>query len=207
MAIMGELTGQGRVVSGHLLNSTVDASKEGLAVYGMFKRYKITSETVTAWEELKVDKGAAKVISSVASSILPKGIGKTVGATLSASVSLGHTIKLLWATGEQSIIELPEKLFMVLKNMLGDVELLPEVEPTEETTAPEPKLTDQIFDLASRILPNKAKPDLSAENQAQEQSENVDVIAQLEKLVVLRNQGAISVEEYELLKANLMKNH
>lgn len=200
MAFMGELTGQGRVVGGYLVNGTVVASKDGLTVQMMVKRHKVTQETVTAWEELKVEKGAAKVISSVAGTILPRGIGKTVGATLSASVSLGHTVKVLWVSGEQSVIELPEKLFMILKNMLADVEVKNEAQGAPEPSETKSSLADQLVDLASRVIPNKnptqSPPDVAAKP---------DVIAQLERLSTLRNQGVLSEEEFDVLKAELLK--
>ena len=199
MALMGELTGQGRVVGGYLVNGTVVASMDGLTVQMMVKRHKITRETVTAWEELKVEKGAAKVISSVAGTILPRGIGKTLGATLSASVSLGHTVKVLWVSGEESVIELPEKLFMILKNLLADIEVKNEVQTSEEPSETKSSLADQLVDLASRVIPNK--------NPAQslpDESAQPDVIAQLERLSTLRNQGVLSEEEFDVLKAELL---
>ena len=154
---------------------------------------------MTAWEELKVEKGAAKVISSVAGTILPRGIGKTLGATLSASVSLGHTVKVLWVSGEESVIELPEKLFMILKNLLADIEVKNEVQTSEEPSETKSSLADQLVDLASRVIPNK--------NPAQslpDESAQPDVIAQLERLSTLRNQGVLSEEEFDVLKAELL---
>lgn len=207
MALMGELTGQGRVVGGYLVNGTVVASKDGLTVQMMVKRHKLTRESVSTWEELKVEKGAAKVISSVAGTILPRGIGKTVGATLSASVSLGHTVKVLWVGGEQSVIELPEKLFMILKNMLAEIEVKNEVDGLTGPPEVRTSLTEQLVDLASSVIPNRNNGEDCAVDSTQGASQSApqpDVIEQLERLSTLRNQGVLSEDEFAILKADLL---
>lgn len=40
-------------------------------------------------------------------------VGRSVGASLGAAINFGHTVRVSWADGKQSIIELPEKQFMV----------------------------------------------------------------------------------------------
>jgi hypothetical protein len=209
MSLLGEFTGQGRVVGGYLVNGTVLASKDGLSIQKFIKRHKIAQETVSAWEELRVEKSAAKIINSVAGTILPRGIGRTVGATIGASVSLGHTVKILWVTEEQSVIELPEKLFMILKTLLVGQEVKQVVYLATENSDTETSLAEQLVELVAQILPKNGTSERLVENSAQESSKDSpqrDVIDQLERLSTLRNQGVLSDEEFAALKDKLLDN-
>ena len=124
-ALLQELTNQGRVVGGHLAGGSVLSdkfSKGGLTIQhplNPFKRHKINVETVLEWEELSTKNGIAGLFGQAAAkAALPGMVGKAVGAGFGAVVKSGHTVRVDWADGKKSIIELPEKQFMTLSVLL-----------------------------------------------------------------------------------------
>lgn len=163
MALYQELTGQGRVIGGYLAGGTVmyggstPFSKHGdLSIQhssNPFKRRKINAETVSEWDEIDAKEGVAGLMGQAAAmTAIPGRTGRAVGAGLSAAFNSGHTVRVVWADGKQSIIGFPEKQFMVLSTLLKDLQLIPEPSETPEPDVPL-GVAERIAGLASSVLP------------------------------------------------------
>src|SRR5688572_4376836 len=105
MALFQELTGQGRVVGGHLSTGTVlvggatgFSRNSDLSIQhssNPFKRHRINAETVTDWEELDPMEGVGGAIGrAAATAAIPGRVGKAVGAGLGAAMNSGHTVRI-----------------------------------------------------------------------------------------------------------------
>ncbi|MFJ7968510.1 SHOCT domain-containing protein [Streptomyces sp. NPDC096324] len=205
MAILQTLTNQGRVVGGHLASGSVLSGHGGLTIQhprNPFKRHKLNVETVLEWETLSTREGGAGVMGQAAAAALPGMIGKAVGAGLGASLKSGHTVRVNWADGNQSIIELPGKLFMIFSVLLEAQQVVTETSAQAESSEllPEqPGVTEKILDLASSVIqrgqhgaPAGAAP-------------QPDVVEQIAKLASLHDAGILTNEEFAEKKAELLK--
>ena len=102
-----------------------------------FKRHKLNAETVREWEELSTREGVAGVMGQAAAkAALPGMIGKAVGAGLGAAMKSGHAVRVNWADGNQSIIELPEKLFMIFSVLLAGQQVVTDASAQAESSEP-----------------------------------------------------------------------
>lgn len=213
MAILQELSGQGRVVGGHLSSGTVVSGgatrfskNSDLAIShtsNPFKRHRINAETVTEWEELDPRKGVTGTMGRAAAmAAIPGRIGKAVGAGVGAAVNSGHTVRVSWADGKQSIIELPEKQFMVLSVLLKDRQIAAELseKPAPDMPPAQPGVSDRIADMALSVLSKgKTGSPTAAKMPAQ------DVTEQIAKLGALHVQGILTDAEFSDKKAELLK--
>lgn len=207
MALMSELTNVGRVVGGRLVNGTVSSDqsrKGGLAVQdprNPFKRHKINADTVVEWEELATKAGVGAVMGQAAArAALPGMVGKALGAGLGAAMHSGHTVRVSWAEGEQSVIELPEKLFTVFSVLLKAQQVVTESSPRPESAdaTPAPGVTEKVVNLASSVL-LRGKAGGPAEIAAP-----TDVTEQIRKLASLHDAGILTDEEFAAKKAELL---
>ncbi|WP_212721904.1 SHOCT domain-containing protein [Nocardioides dongxiaopingii] len=210
MAIYQELTGQGRVLGGHLAGGAVLAggsspfSKNGdLSIQhssNPFKRYRINAETVREWEELDRREGVAGAIGHAAArAALPGAAGKALGAGLGAAINSGHTLRVGWVDGTQSIIALPEKQFMVLSVLLKDRQVTtePPPAPRADTSTGAAK---RLAALASSVLPNSRRSSSGIH-----QAPAPDVSEQIAKLASLHAQGILTDAEFAEKKTELLK--
>lgn len=107
-------------------------------------------------------------------------------------------MRVEWVDGEQSLLRLPEKLFEHLRLTLGSLQVSSEVPTPAE---PEPKAalssTDQVLAQIARLIGDRraASAPAAAEN---------NVAAQLLQLAALRDQGALTDEEFAAAKARLL---
>ncbi|MFC8722257.1 SHOCT domain-containing protein [Kitasatospora sp. NPDC057198] len=206
MAILQTLTNQGRVVGGHLAGGSVLSGHGGLTVQhprNPFKRPKLTAETVLEWEELPAGESIAGAVGQVAAkTALPGRLGKAVGAGLGAAMRSGRTVRVDWADGNQSVIELPEKLFTVFSVLLEGRQVVTDasarVESSELLPA-QPGVTEKILDLASSVI-QRGKQAAPAETAAQP-----DVVEQITKLAALHEAGILTDEEFAAKKTELLK--
>ena len=181
--MMEELVGQGKVLGGHYIGGTVSTGYKGdLVVQAKLKRRKLTASEVAEWEEIRTETaggagamgGVGKV---VAGAVLPGVMGKIASAALDAT--LGSTarpprvIRVDWADGKQSLIKLPDKLFVHLSVVLKERQVL----------APAASETNAV---AAESIPQ------------------LDVAEQIGKLALLRDQGALTEEEFASKKAELL---
>lgn len=80
-----------------------------------------------------------------------------------------HTVRVNWADGKQSIIELPEKLFMIFSVLLKGQQVVTDASAQAESSEPlpaQPGVTEKILDLASSVIQRgkheaPARPQLS----------------------------------------------
>lgn len=213
MALSRELTGQGRVVGGHLSGGTVLSggstpfSKDGdLSIQHpstLFKRHKINAETVGEWEELEAREGVGGAMGrAAASAAIPGRIGRAVGAGLGAAINSGHTVRVSWADGKQSIIELPEKQFAVFSVLLKDRRIVTESskKPQQEAPPARPGVAEQAANLALSYLSKGKQESPNAES-----APTQDVSEQIAKLAALHAQGILTDAEFSDKKAELLK--
>ena len=210
MALYQELTGQGRVVGGHLAGGTVLSggatpfSRNGdLSIQhssNPFKRQKINAETVSEWRELDAREGVAGAIGQAAArAALPGRVGKAVGAGLGAAFNSGHTVRVSWTDGKQSIIGLPEKQFMVLSILLKDLQVTTELSAKPEADV-QPGVAEKIADFASSVLPKGRQKSATVED-----APVPDATEQIAKLASLHAQGILTDAEFSDKKAELLK--
>jgi hypothetical protein len=210
MALYQELTGQGRVVGGHLAGgiilsggSTPFSRNGDMSIQhssNPFKRHKINAETVGEWEELDARDGVAGAIGyAAARAALPGRAGKAVGAGLGAAFNSGHTVRVIWADGKQSIIGFPEKQFMVLSILLKDLQVTTESSGKPEADVP-PGVAEKIADFASSVLPKSMQKSVTAKD-----APVPDATEQIAKLASLHAQGILTDAEFSDKKTELLK--
>lgn len=212
MALWQELSGQGRVVGGYLAGGAVlSGSNAAFSKNGdisiqhpthLFKRPKINAETVREWEELETDDGIAGAIGHAAArAALPGMAGKAVGAGLGAAFNAGHTVRVSWTDGKQSIIEFPKKQFMVFSILLKDRQSAVEVPAGQEPQPPSTQtdVVARIAGLAGTVFPRSKQRD-DTSNVAPEQ----DMAEQIAKLASLHAQGILTDVEFSNKKADLL---
>jgi hypothetical protein len=174
------MTGQGKVLGGHYMNSTVSTGLKGdLVVQAGFKGRKLTATEVAAWEEVTAESrggsGAAAAVGKiVAGTVLPGFMGKVAGAALDATLGSTarppRTIRVDWSDGKESLIRLPEKLFTHLTIVLKD----------RQVAAPLTRESDPV------AVPQS------------------DVVEQIGKLAQLRDLGALTEAEFASKKGELL---
>src|SRR5438270_11527237 len=113
------MVGQGKVVGGHYINSTVSTGHtDDLVIHAGLKRPKLTADQVAKWEEITAEAGggsaaAGAVGKMVAGAVLPGLMGKVAGAALDATLGstarAPRTIRVDWSDGKQSRIRLPDR--------------------------------------------------------------------------------------------------
>ncbi len=213
MAILQELSGQGRVVGGHLAGGTVASGgatpfskNSDLSIShtsNPFKRHRINAETVTEWEELDTREGVTGTMGRAAAlAAIPGRLGKAVGASVGAAVNSGHTVRVAWADGKQSIIELPEKQFMVFSVLLKDRQIATELseKPAKDLPPTQPGVSDRIADAALSVLSKGTIGSATATDLPAQ-----DVTEQISKLAALHAQGILTDAEFSEKKAELLK--
>src|SRR3954452_19311561 len=178
--MLEELVGQGKVLGGHCVNGTVSIGNKGdLVVRAGLKRRKLTSAEVAEWEEITTqpgrDLGAMGAVGKVVvGSVLPGVMGKV------ASAALGST------TGSAAR---PPRTVRVDWND-GNQSLI---------RLPEKLFTHFALVLKDRqaAAPAAPQPDAASVRTAPQS----DVAEQIGKLAMLRDQGALTEEEFASKKA------
>jgi hypothetical protein len=204
---------QGRVIAGYMNNGMVSSANSGLIIQFTLKRQRINAETVSGWEEIGIEipkPGVAGRVAHAASrAALPGILGKAVGAGVGAAIhteEVKHTVRIDWADGKQSVIELPAQQFLVLGNLLKARQIgsnLPIPEPQPMADSSQPSVASQVVGLASSLLHrDKAEPDVQSAASGPEA--NDDIPAQITKLAKLRDQGILTEEEFAAKKADLL---
>jgi hypothetical protein len=159
------MSGYGKVVGGHYMDATVTTGSKGnLVIQAGLRWPKLTVDTVASWEEIPADSdsdsgsgpGAAAAVGKVvASTVLPGLMGKVAGAALDAT--LGSTarppriIRVEWSDGKESLVRLPEKLYIHLALVLKDRQLAPaaaQPATVAAQSAPRMDVAEQIGKLA-----------------------------------------------------------
>lgn len=137
---------------------------------------------------------------SAARAALPGRAGKAFGAGLGAAFNSGHTVRVIWADGKQSIIGFPEKQFMVLSILLRHLQVATEMVAKPEEDVP-PGVAEKIAGFASSVLPKRGQKPATAEDAAPVP----DATEQIAKLASLHAQGILTDTEFSEKKAELLK--
>ncbi len=177
-----------------------------------FKTRKLTADEVAEWEEITSDArgGAAGAVGAVgkavAGAVLPGVVGKAASAALGATVDATsrppRTIRVDWMDGKQSLIKLPEKLFIHLSVLLKDRQVepvAPILAPAEPAQDSKPDLTGQVLTHLAGFLKDRRSTAPGAAPEAQP-----DVTEHIAKLAALRDQGILTDEEFATKKAELL---
>jgi hypothetical protein len=194
----------GKVVGGHFMNATIDTNRKGelalqLGGSAAFKRRPtLTADTVEAWEEITSETrgGAAGAISNVGQAVaraaLPGRAGKAASAAVGSAVDSAkgapHTVRVDWVDGNQSLIRLPDKLFQHLAILLKDRQLQTATPPA---ATPTPESPPGVIAQLARLVGTAPEP-------------QPDVTEQIAKLAALRDQGALTEDEFAAKKAELL---
>jgi hypothetical protein len=194
------MTSYGKVVGGHFMHATINANRKGeLALnLGLKRTPNLTADAVAAWEEIISEKrgGAAGAVSrvgqAVARAALPGVAGKAASAAVDSAVDSArggqHTVRVDWVDGKQSLIQLPDKLFQHLAILLKDCQLATAAPAAAEPIpASPPGVIGKLAKLAG------AAP-----------AAQLDVTEQIAKLAALRDQGALTEDEFAAKKAELL---
>lgn len=194
-----QMVSYGRVVGGHYVNATVAISRKGeLALnLGLKKTPNLTADAVAAWQEIisEARGGAAaamtKVGQAMSLAVLPGVAGKAASAAVGSAADLAggapHTVRVDWADGKQSLIQLPDKLFQQLAIFLGERQIAT-VQPAVHAPAPPPpSMIGQLTKLAGAV-----------------RAPQTDVTEQIARLAGLRDQGVLTDWEFEAKKGELL---
>jgi hypothetical protein len=165
-----------------------------------FKRHRINAETVSEWEEFDAKDGAVGIIGQAAAvAALPGRVGKAVGAGVGAAFNSGHSVRVTWVGGKQSIIGFPEKQFMVFSILLKDLQVTTELSAKPETDVP-PGVAEKIAGFASTVLPRGKQKSAIVED-----APVPDAAEQIAKLASLHAQGILTDAEFTDKKVELLK--
>ena len=201
----------GKVIGGHFVNATISTNLKGeLALTGQgFRRTpNLTAELVAAWEEVASESrgGLADAVNKIGQAAaragLPGGAGKAAAAALSSTVEAvsgaPHTVRVDWTDGKQSLISLPDKLFQHLSVLLKDCRTASAAPAAAAASTPEAPggIVGQIARLAAPTLGGLAAPSFGGPQP--------DVMEQIAKLAALRDQGALTEEEFAAKKTELL---
>jgi len=193
----------GKVVGGQYVNATINTNRKGelaLTGSGFARTPNLTADAVVAWQEIISDKrrGAAGAVSkfgqAVARAALPGSAGKAASAAVDSAIdsAMGalHTVRVDWVDGKESLILLPDKLFQHLGILLKDRQLA--------TVAPAPAAAPPTPDSPPGVIGQLAKlAGVATTSQP-------DVLGQIAKLAALRDQGALTEDEFAAKKAELL---
>ena len=119
-------------------------------------------------------------------------------------VSAPHTVRVDWVDGKQSLIELPDKLFKHLAILLEDLQIataFPAPKPPPPT--PPPSAVETLAKEASQLIRSKSESQRQLAG-ATAPSAEPDVTEQISKLAALRDQGALTEDEFAAKKSELL---
>jgi hypothetical protein len=192
----------GKVVGGQFMNATIDSNRKGeLAlqlggVAAFKKRPTLTADTVAAWQEIisETRRGVAGAVSNVGQAVARASLRGAAGKAASAAVDSAvdsvrgtpHTVRVDWVDGNQSLIQLPDKLFQHLAIMLKDCQL-PTATPA--AAAPIPASPPSVIEQLAKLAGAATAP---------------AVTEQIARLAELRDQGALTEDEFAAKKAELL---
>jgi hypothetical protein len=210
----------GKVVGGHFINATIDTNRKGelaLRSAGFSKTPNLTADAVASWEEIISEKrgGAAGAVSKVGQAVaraaLPGAVGRATSAAVGSVADLvgaPHTVRVDWVDGKQSLIELPDKLFQHLAILLKDCQIATAVpapkppEPPEPPEPPPPGVVEQLAKEASQLI--RSESESRRQRAGAAPAAEPDVTEQIAKLAALRDQGALTEDEFAAKKAELL---
>lgn len=175
------MSGQGKVVAGHYIDATVSTGFRGdLVVQAGLKGRKLTATDVAEWEEVSAEAGSGSAVVGavgkiVAGAVLPGFMGKVAGAALDATM--------------QTASRPPRTVRVAWSDGKESLIRLPEQLFTHLTVV-----------LKDRRVAAARTPDPAAAQAAPQ----VDVAQQIGMLAQLRDQGALTEDEFANKKGELL---
>jgi hypothetical protein len=177
------MVGQGKVVGGHYINATVSTGFNGdLVIQAGLKRRKLTAAEVAEWAEISAEASggsaaAGAVGKIVAGAVLPGFMGKVAGAALDAT--------------------------------LGSAALSPRTIRVDWSDGKQSliRLPQKLFTHLTVVLKDRqAVASLTTEGGpgAAHSAPQLDVAEQIGKLALLRDQGALTEDEFTSKKGELL---
>ena len=172
-------------------------------------RAKFTADAVASWEEIisETRGGTAGAVSKVGQAVaragLPGAVGKAASAAVGSAADLvgaPHTVRVDWVDGKQSLIELPDKLFQHLAILLKDCQIATAV-PAPKPPPP-PGVVATLAKEASQLIRSESESRRQLAGAAP--AAEPDVTEQIAKLAALRDQGALTEDEFAAKKAELL---
>ncbi len=206
----------GRVIGGAFLDAGVTTATFGsdLVVQTGIKGRRMTTENVTAWQEMPVeaqDSALTAVGKAAAGVALPGRFGKAASAAVGAAFDNrrpDHQVRIDWADGKTSLVKLPDALFTQLELVLS-AQRIPDA-PRETTSKTvdnqtQPTIADKTFDLVSGLVRDRfASRTQSLGEVDPAPAAQADVAEQLHKLASLRDAGILTDEEFAAKKSELV---
>jgi hypothetical protein len=175
------MSGQGKVVAGHYIDATVSTGFRGdLVVQTGLKGRKLTAAEVAEWEEITAEAGGGSAVVGavgkiVAGAVLPGFMGKVAGAALDATV--------------KSASRPPRTVRVDWSD--GKESLI--------------RLPEQLFTHLTVVLKDRrAAAPLTPDPAAAQPAPQFDVAQQIAKLALLRDQGALTEDEFANKKGELL---
>jgi hypothetical protein len=175
------MSGQGKVVAGHYIDATVSTGFRGdLVVQTGLKGRKLTAAEVAEWEEITAETGGGSAVVGavgkiVAGAVLPGFMGKVAGAALDATV--------------KSASRPPRTVRVDWSD--GKESLI--------------RLPEQLFTHLTVVLKDRrAAAPLTPDPVAAHSAPQLDVAQQIGKLALLRDQGALTEDEFANKKGELL---
>jgi hypothetical protein len=205
----------GKVVGGHFINAPINTNLRGeLALRGVgrqtfTKMPHLTADAVASWEEIisETRGGAAGAVSKVGQAVaraaLPGAVGRAASAAVGSAADLvgaPHTVRVDWVDGKQSLIELPDKLFHHLAILLKDCQIATAV-PAPKPPPP-PGVVETLAKEASQLIRSKSESRRQLAGAAPAAEPNAT--EQIAMLAALRDQGALTEDEFAAKKTELL---
>jgi hypothetical protein len=212
----------GKVVGGQFIDATINTNRKGelevavrtqVSGFAAFKRQPpkptLTADAVASWQEIipETRGGTAGAVSKVGQAValagLPGRVGRAASAAVGSAAELvgaGHTVRVDWVDGKQSLIELPNKLFQHFAILLKDCQIptdVPEPEPP-----PPPGVIETLAKEASQLIRSKSESQRQVAEAAP--AAQPDVTEQIARLAALRDQRALTEDEFAAKKAELL---
>jgi len=173
----------GKVVGGYGVNGTVSLGYKGdLVLQTGFRRRKLTSADITEWEEVSGQEvrdvsASGAVAKAVAGSVLPGLVGKAAVAAINTSLGSGA----------------PTPRTVRIDWSDGKQSLV--------------RLPDKLFTHLALVLRDRQTATLAlpgSESNGAPSGSQIDIAEQIGKLALLRNQKALTEEEFSSKKAELL---
>jgi hypothetical protein len=205
----------GRVIGGAYLDASVSTATFGsdLVVQTGIKGRKLNADNVKSWEETHVEvkeNPLAAIGKAAAGVALPGRFGKVASAAVGAAFDSklpDRYVRVDWVDGKQSLLKLPDALFMHIQLVLSGARIsnsATEVAPQTRTEEKQPTIADKTFDLVSGFVKDRFSSNSQVPRDISAPVAQVDVAEQLHKLASLRNAGILTDEEFVAKKAELL---
>ena len=182
------------MVAGEYVNWSLSMNSKGeLVLQSGFKKQKIDSGRVSEWDVVAAEgslragiANSARFVGNVAETALGSVLSGGFLPSYGGRKGRYSTVRIDWTDGKQSLIKMPKELFAHFELTLNGRRAAP----------PPPKAPAEVPpDASGSDTPSPVAAPASVEP---------DVLEQIGKLAVLRDQGILSEDEFAAKKAELL---